>query len=54
MLKPMWKMPACRKAPVTSRYHSPSATEGPKRPKSNTTEPPGLSIPPLPAAISIM
>ena len=29
MLKPMWMRPAWRKPPVTSRYHSPSATEGP-------------------------
>ena len=49
MLKPMWKRLAWRKPPVTSRYHSPSATEGPKRPKSKTTELPPTLRPPLAA-----
>ena len=34
MLKPMWMKLAWRKPLVTRRYHSPSATAGPKRPKS--------------------
>ena len=38
MLKPMWMRLAWRKPLVRSLYHSPSATGGPKRPKSTTTE----------------
>ena len=52
MLKAMWMKPACRKPPVTSRYHSPSATPWPCSPKSLTTEPLTVDRPPLPPAIS--
>ena len=52
MLKAMWPRPACRKPPVTSRYHSPSATALPCSAKSLTTEPLVVLRPPLPPAIS--
>ena len=34
MLKPMWIRPLWRKPEVTIRYHSPSATAGPKSAQS--------------------
>ena len=52
MLKARWKIETCRKPLVISRYHCPSATKIPLRPKSLSTElEPGES-PPLPEAIS--
>ena len=52
MLKPMWSSPAWRKPPVSSRYHSPSATAWPWRAKLAITEPPVPLSPPVPVAIS--
>src|SRR5512146_3513136 len=49
MLKPMWKRLAWRNPLVSRRYHSPSATDGPNRPKLKMSELPwGVRPPPPP------
>ena len=52
MLKPMWMRPAWRKPPVTSRYHSPSATAGPAGRSCRRPSCWCPLRPPLPPAIS--
>jgi hypothetical protein len=48
----MWYRLAWRKALVSSRYHSPSATDGPKRPNSGISDDVMVPRPPAPVAIS--
>ena len=52
MLKPTWMRLACRKPPVTRRYHSPSAIAGPKTAPSWTSCDDSMPRKPTPWAIS--
>lgn len=52
MLKARWKIETWRNPLVTSRYHCPSATKIPLRPKSLIAELDPGEIPPVPVAIS--